>query len=86
VWSGDRKGRQLSFQYLYESGVTAFDNQIRELASSWAQAGIKLQLEPKSFGDVISTAATPCVAAKACPWTSQLGRRVDLLAGLLPDR
>ena len=66
--AGIGKGAQLSFQYLYESGVTAFDNQIRELASSWAQAGIKLQLEPKSFGDVISTAATPCVAAKACPW------------------
>lgn len=46
----------------------SFNAQIQELASSWAQAGIKLQLEPKSFGQVISTAATPCVAGKACPW------------------
>ena len=36
--------------------------------SSWAQAGIKLTLEGKSFGDVISTAATPCTPGKACPW------------------
>ena len=64
MWGRDRKRHPLSFQYLYESGVVAFDNQIKELASSWAQAGIKLQLEPKAFGDVISTAATPCVPAR----------------------
>ena len=62
------KGAKLSFQYLYESGALAFDNSIKELASSWAQAGISLQLEPKAFGDVISAAFTPCVAGKACPW------------------
>jgi peptide/nickel transport system substrate-binding protein len=66
--AGISKGAQLSFQYLYESGVVSFDNQIKELASSWAQAGIMLQLEPKAFGDVVSTAATPCAAGKACSW------------------
>ena len=66
--AGIAKGTGLRFQYLYESGVVAFDNQIKELASSWAQAGINLQLEPKAFGDVISTAATPCVSGKPCPW------------------
>jgi len=40
-------------------GVVSFDAQIQELASSWAQAGIKLQLEAKAFGDVISAAFTP---------------------------
>jgi peptide/nickel transport system substrate-binding protein len=66
--AGIRKGAPLSFQYLYESGAVSFNAQVQELASSWAQAGIKLQLEPKSFGQVISTAATPCAAGKACPW------------------
>jgi len=62
------KGAQLSFNYLYFDGAVSFNNQIRELAISWAQAGIKLQLEPKNFGDVIDTAATPCTAGTACPW------------------
>jgi peptide/nickel transport system substrate-binding protein len=66
--AGIAKGAGLSFQYLYESGVVSFDNQIKELASSWAQAGIALQLEPKAFGDVISIAATPCSPGKSCDW------------------
>ena len=66
--AGITNGEGLSFQYLYENGAVSFNNQILELANSWAQAGIKLQLEPKSFGDVISAAFTPCVAGKACPW------------------
>ena len=66
--AGIKAGEGLSFQYLYQSGVVSFDAQIQELASSWAQAGIKLQLEEKAFGAVISTAFTPCVPNKACPW------------------
>ena len=57
--AGIKAGEGLSFQYLYQSGVVSFDAQIQELASSWAQAGIKLQLEAKAFGDVISAAFTP---------------------------
>jgi peptide/nickel transport system substrate-binding protein len=66
--AGIAKGAQLSFTYLYENGATAFNAMIREQAISWSQAGISLQLEGKSFNDVISEAATPCVAGKACPW------------------
>ncbi|HLN06041.1 MAG TPA: ABC transporter substrate-binding protein [Acidimicrobiales bacterium] len=66
--AGIKTGAALSFQYLYYNGAVSFNSQIKELASSWAQAGIKLQLEGKAFGDVISTAATPCTAGKACPW------------------
>jgi peptide/nickel transport system substrate-binding protein len=66
--AGIKAGTGLNFQYLYQSGVVSFDAQIQEMASSWAQAGIKLQLEAKAFGDVISAAFTPCVAGKACPW------------------
>jgi peptide/nickel transport system substrate-binding protein len=66
--AGIAKGAKLSFNYLYMSGATAFDNQIAALQSTWALAGIKLQLSEKSFGDVISIAATPCVAGKTCSW------------------
>ena len=66
--TGIAKGAKLSFNYLYMSGATAFDAQIQELQTTWALAGIKLQLSEKSFGDVISIAATPCVAGKACNW------------------
>jgi peptide/nickel transport system substrate-binding protein len=65
---GIAKGAALNFQYLYYNGAVSFVSQIKELQSSWAQAGIKLTLEGKSFGDVISTAATPCTPGKACPW------------------
>jgi len=41
---------------------------VKELANSWAQAGIKLSLEGKAFGDVISTVAAPCTPGKACAW------------------
>ncbi len=66
--AGIAKGAKLSFNYLYENGAVEFSNQIAELQSTWAQVGFKLQLSAKSFGDVISTAFTPCVPKKACPW------------------
>jgi len=65
---GIAKGAAMNFQYLYANGMISFVSQVKELQSSWAQAGIKLTLEGKSFGDVISTAATPCTPGKACPW------------------
>jgi peptide/nickel transport system substrate-binding protein len=65
---GIPKGAAMNFQYLYASGIAALGHEIQELASSWAQAGIKLTLESKAFGDVISTAASPCTAGKSCPW------------------
>ncbi|MGD0439443.1 MAG: ABC transporter substrate-binding protein [Acidimicrobiales bacterium] len=61
------KGAQLSFSYLYYNGAVSFNSQIEEMASSWEQAGIKLQLEGKAFPDVIGV-ALPCAAGKACPW------------------
>ncbi len=66
--AGIPKGAALNFQYLYYNGAVSFDNQIKELATTWAQAGVKLTLEGKAFGDVISTAATPCTAGTKCPW------------------
>ncbi len=65
--AGIAKGAQMSFNYLYYNGVTNFNAQIQEMATSWEQAGIKLNLAGKSFGDVIGT-ALPCPAGKACGW------------------
>jgi peptide/nickel transport system substrate-binding protein len=66
--SGIHAGAKLSFNYLYYNGTTSFNNQIKELAVTWAQAGISLQLEGKNFGDVLTVAAAPCTAGKACAW------------------
>ena len=65
--AGIAKGAQLEFSYLYYNGVTNFNAQIQEMATSWEQAGIKLNLAGKSFGDVIG-AALPCAAGKPCNW------------------
>jgi len=66
--AGIGKGAALSFNYLYYNGSVSFDDQIKELAVTWARAGIKLQLEVKGLDAVISTAVMPCLAGKACPW------------------
>ncbi len=66
--AGIPKGAALSFNYLYYNGDASFDSQVKELSVTWARAGIRLQLEPEAFDALISTAATPCVARKACPW------------------
>ena len=66
--SGIKMNAPLEWNYLYYNGAVSFDNQIKEMATTWEQAGIKLNLEGKNFGDVISTSFTPCVAGKSCPW------------------
>ena len=71
--AGIGKGAALSFNYLYYNGSVSFDDQIKELAVTWARAGIKLQLEVKGLDAVISTAVMPCVAGKASPGTSPTG-------------
>jgi peptide/nickel transport system substrate-binding protein len=65
--AGIPKGAPLSFNYLYYNGAVSFNSQIQELQSSWAQAGIKVILAGKSFGDVVGV-ALPCSSGKACPW------------------
>jgi peptide/nickel transport system substrate-binding protein len=58
----------MNFNYLYMSGAVSFTSMVQELQTSWEQAGIHLTLVGKSFNLVISAAATPCTAGKACPW------------------
>jgi peptide/nickel transport system substrate-binding protein len=64
--AGIPQGEQLSFNYLYESGVVAFQSQIIEMAQSYEQAGIKLNLEPKNFGTVLDAAFGPPCTASTC--------------------
>ncbi len=66
--AGISKGAALSFNYLYYKDAGTFGSQIKELAAAWAMAGIRLQLVPMGFDALISAAATPCVASKACSW------------------
>jgi len=65
---GIAKGASLSFPFEYATGIASFDAQMKEMAASWEQAGIRLNEEPKSFAVVISEAFTPCQTGKPCPW------------------
>ena len=66
---GITAGSTLSFGYLYESGVGWVQSAVTELQSNAAALGIKLNLEPKPFAQVISVAGGNCVVIKApCNW------------------
>jgi peptide/nickel transport system substrate-binding protein len=66
---GITKGSTLSFGYIYESGVGWVQEAMTELQSNAAAVGIKLNLEPKPFAQVISVAGGNCVVIKApCNW------------------
>jgi peptide/nickel transport system substrate-binding protein len=67
--AGITAGSQLSFSYIYESGVTWVTQAMTALQSNAAQVGIKLNLVPKPFNDVLSVAGGNCVVASApCNW------------------
>ena len=67
--AGIAKGSTLSFGYIYESGVGWVQEAMTELQSNAAAIGIKLNLEPKTLGDVLSVAGGNCVVIKApCNW------------------
>jgi len=44
--AGITNGEGLSFQYLYENGAVSFNNQILELANSWAQLASSCSSSP----------------------------------------
>ena len=64
---GIKKGATLNFNYLYVDGTVSLHAQIKEMAASWEQAGIKLSLESKTFGDVISAAFGAVRAQEGLP-------------------
>jgi peptide/nickel transport system substrate-binding protein len=67
--TGITAGSALSFSYLYLSGTAWLQSAVTELQSNAAALGIKLSLEPKPLGDVLSVAGGNCVVVKApCNW------------------
>lgn len=65
--AGIAAGAKLSFNYLWATGNTAFEAQLKAMQTSWAQVGIKIDLVGKTFDDVIG-AAIPCPANERCQW------------------
>jgi peptide/nickel transport system substrate-binding protein len=66
---GIKKGQGLSFTLPYATGTGWITSEMTQLQSNAATIGIKLNLQPKPFAQVISTAGGNCVAAKLpCNW------------------
>ena len=59
-------GTPLSFDLQYAGGTTAIDQLMQGEKSSWAQAGIQVNLKSSTFDTVIGT-ATPCTATGSTP-------------------
>jgi peptide/nickel transport system substrate-binding protein len=67
--AGVTKGSGLSFNFVYESGLGWVTSEMDQLQSSGSEVGIKLNLEPKPFADVLSVAGGNCVVVKSpCNW------------------
>jgi peptide/nickel transport system substrate-binding protein len=66
---GIKKGQGLSFSLPYATGISWIESEMTQLQSNAATIGIKLNLDPKPFAQVIATAGGNCVAAKLpCNW------------------
>ncbi|MGP7997506.1 MAG: ABC transporter substrate-binding protein [Streptosporangiaceae bacterium] len=66
---GISKGSALNFNFAYESGVSWVGSEMTQLQSNAAAVGIKLNLQPKPFAQVIAVAGGNCVVTKSsCGW------------------
>jgi peptide/nickel transport system substrate-binding protein len=66
---GITKGTALSFSFLYLTGTSWVQSEMTQLQSNALALGIKLNLEPKTLGDVLSVAGGNCVVVKSpCNW------------------
>jgi peptide/nickel transport system substrate-binding protein len=66
---GITQGTALSFNFIYESGVSWVQQEMIQLQSSSATVGIKLSLVPRPFGQVIDVAGGNCAVTKGpCNW------------------
>ena len=67
--AGITKGTALSFNFTYDNGLAWVAQELLQLQSSAAGVGIKLNLKPEPFDDVVSASAGNCVVAKIpCSW------------------
>ena len=66
---GITAGTALSFNFPYDTGTAWTASEMTQLQSNAASVGIKLNLEPKPFDQVISVAGGNCVVVKIpCNW------------------
>jgi peptide/nickel transport system substrate-binding protein len=66
---GIAKGKTLSFNFVYATGLSWMASEMTELQSNAAQVGIRLNLEPKPFLQVLESNLANCVVGKlSCAW------------------
>jgi peptide/nickel transport system substrate-binding protein len=66
---GVKKGQALSFSFLYATGAAWVQSELDQLQSNAASIGIKLNLAPKPFDQVLAVAGGNCKVAKLpCNW------------------
>jgi len=67
--AGITAGTALSFNFLFLTGTAWVQQEMTQLQSNAASIGIKLNLVPKTLGDVLSVAGGNCVVVKSpCDW------------------
>jgi peptide/nickel transport system substrate-binding protein len=67
--AGITAGSALNFTFAYANGLSWVAQELLQLQSSAALVGIKLNLRPQPFDDVVSADAGNCVVAKIpCDW------------------
>ena len=66
---GIAKGKTMTFNFPYASGLGWLTSTMADLQSNAAQVGIKLNVQPQPINQVTSVAAANCVAVKvSCNW------------------
>jgi len=67
--AGVKQGQGLSFNFPYATGTAWIASEMNQLQSNAAAVGIKLNLAPKPFNQVIALAGGNCVVTKSsCSW------------------
>jgi peptide/nickel transport system substrate-binding protein len=67
--AGIKPGQGMSFNFPYATGQAWVTSELTQLQSNAASMGIKLNLEPKPFDQVLAIAGGNCVVAKLpCNW------------------
>jgi peptide/nickel transport system substrate-binding protein len=66
---GITNGTPLNFNFMYLSGTSWVQSEMTQLQSNSAALGIKLNLVPKPFSDIIAVAGGSCTVTKSpCNW------------------
>ena len=79
---GIAKGKTLSFNFVYATGLSWMASEMTELQSNAAQVGIRLNLKPKPFLQVLESNLANCVVGSSPVLGHGQLRRPHVLAGL----